>query len=74
MNIVFDPTNTKSIKKIIKTHGKSGLLTTGKSANGENIILTVGEDYITTETLQRNDWIRVNTYWADGTTEETYKR
>lgn len=74
MSIVFDPTSTKNIKKIIKTYGKSGLLTTGETINGESITLSVCENYITIETLQHNGWTRINTYWADGTTEETYKR
>jgi len=26
------------------------------------------------ETLQSNGWSRINTYWEDGTKEETYKR
>lgn len=58
----------------MKNHGAKNLVTTGKNENGENVILIVGEDYRTTETLQSNGWIRVNTYWADGTTEEAYKR
>lgn len=74
MSIIFNPADTKNIKKIIKTYGKSGLLTMGETANGESVTLSVCEDYITTETLQRNGWTRINTYWADGTTEESYKR
>lgn len=74
MSIIFDPTNTKSIKKIIKTYGKSGLLSMGEAANGDSVTLSVCADHITTETLQRNGWTRINTYWADGTAEESYKR
>lgn len=54
--------------------GESGLLVTGKNAEGENVVLSVSRDVITTEAAQNNSWIRVNTYYRDGTREETYKR
>lgn len=46
--------------------------------DGEFIIIKRGEvdnlEFYQTETHQNNNWIRVNTYWEDGTVEETYKR
>lgn len=33
-----------------------------------------GEKYYTVETLQKNGWIRVETYWEDGTVEEDYRK
>lgn len=74
MSIIFNPADAKSCEKIIKTYGKSGLLTMGEAANGDSVTLSVCADHITTETLQRNGWTRINTYWLDGTTEESYKR
>lgn len=72
--IKFNPDDLKGIRKIIAKYGKKGLLTTGENQYGENIMLSVCEDNVTTETLQSNGWIQVNTYWKDGTVEETYKR
>ena len=70
----FNPENHKTIVSIIDNYGKSGLLVAGKNAEGENVVLSVSSDIITTETAQSNGWIRVNTYHRDGTREEIYKR
>lgn len=70
----FNLENHKVIVSIMDDYGKTGLLITGKNAEGENVTLLVSNDIITTETAQSNGWIRVNTYHRDGTREETYKR
>lgn len=70
----FNLENHKTIVSIMDDYGKSGLLVTGKNAEGENVALSVSSDIITTETAQSNGWIRVNTYHRDGTREEMYKR
>lgn len=70
----FNLENHKVIVSIMDTYGKNGLLITGENAEGESVVLSVGNDIITTETAQHNGWIRVNTYHRDGTREETYKR
>ena len=72
--IVFDPSNPSNIKKIIKKYGQEGLLTMGETVSGESVVLSVCVDHVTTETEQGNGWTRINTYWLDGTTEESYKR
>ena len=51
---------------------------TAKNENGENVIIEIGyvegEMIFTVTTAQTNGWLRVNTYWPDGTVEETYKK
>lgn len=50
-----------------------------ENSRGNAIIVTAGrtEDdmkFITLKTCQDNGWIRVNTYYEDGTFEETYEK
>ncbi len=72
-NINFDPNNFKAMRRIMDKYGENGLFTTGESASGESVTLSVCKTYITTETLQRNGVTRINVYWYDGTTEELYR-
>lgn len=65
----------QEIKKLTK--GKEFPMT-AENENGEVVILEIGyvdgEMIFTVTTAQSNGWLRVNTYWEDGTIEETYKR
>lgn len=74
MENIYFSSDYDTINKLIKKYGVKGLLTSGKNENGENIIITIYSDHITTKTLQQNNWIRINTYWNNGDTEETYER
>ena len=51
---------------------------TAKNEDGENVIIEIGyvdgEMLFTLTTAQSNGWMRINTYWSDGTIEETYKK
>lgn len=45
------------------------------SSDGEwGILGYSGDGGIELRTLQSNDWIRINTYYPDGTTTETFER
>lgn len=50
----------------------------GENENGEVVIVARGENengkFIETKTAQKNNWIRINTYYADGCNEETFIR
>ena len=61
-----------------RTKGKE-MPVTYENSKGENAIITKGisEDgtkFFTVKTMQKNDWIAVNTYYEDGTIEETYEK
>ena len=50
----------------------------GENAYGEHTVLYEGRDssgqpFYTVKTLQHNGFIRVNTYYADESTEETFE-
>lgn len=50
----------------------------GENEDGESQTITVGTDkemgqFFRVTTYQSNDWIRVNIYYEDGTTEELFE-
>lgn len=50
----------------------------GTNEDNEVVIIesgaSIGEKFFRVTTVQKNDWLRINTYWENGTTEETYKK
>ena len=72
-NIDFS-SDYNTIKNLIKKYGEKGLFATGKNEDGESIIITIYSDRVVTKTLQKNNWMRVNTYWADSNIDEIYER
>lgn len=71
---VFGPNDDNQIAEMIRNHAAypRDILAAGES--GEPQTIAVSDDKITVWTLQDNGWTRVNTYWLDGTREETYKK
>lgn len=70
-----------SIKKRTQRYKDDGHTLPAVSENwdGEKTILTEGisEDgnhFFRIRTMQHNGWIAVNTYYEDGSTEETYEK
>ena len=57
--ITFDPADFAGMCRIM-------------DENGEDTCLSVCHDKITVKTHQYNGWVRINTYWRDGTREETF--
>lgn len=78
--IVFDSNDWASIRDTIKKIDEIGCAQVGKTQEGESITFDVGRDedgndYLITEVLQRNGWVRVNNYYpADYYFDETYRR
>ena len=50
----------------------------GTNCDGEYFILERGRDdageYVQMQTAQNNDWMRINTYYQDGSQTETFDR
>ena len=59
------------------TEGRS-LPLMGNNEDNELVIIEEGaregEHFFKVTTVQHNNWCRINTYWEDGTREETYKK
>lgn len=50
-----------------------------ENENGETVIIERFKDdnneyFYRMQTAQKNDWLRINEYYADGTVTETYER
>ena len=63
--------------KFKQQHGALPALS--ENASGEKTILTEGrtedgQHFFRLKTLQHNGWIAVNTYYENGSTEETFER
>ena len=59
--------------ELLLKYGKcEGLV--GTNEDGEKVIVTIDDKSACTRTLQFNGYIRTNTYYPDGTSEETYER
>lgn len=66
----------KEIHKIVmnaEAKGKS-LPLNGKNENGEMVIVEGNASCYRLTTVQKNDWLRINEYYPDGTTTETFEK
>ena len=70
----LDPPDLEGMRKLMDEYGDSETMFPGKNEDGELVFISIYHDRIIQETYQANDWIRRNTYWRDGTREETYKK
>lgn len=70
--IHFDPMDWNSIIKIMDEHGDSKTMFPGTNEHGEDVWISPYPDRVVIKTFQKNGWTRINTYWRDGTCEETF--
>ncbi|MBP5710029.1 MAG: hypothetical protein J6W84_03525 [Bacteroidales bacterium] len=70
--IHFDPNDMKAMIAIMDKHGNSDTMYPGTNENGETVFMSVYPEHIVVSTMQDNGWNRINTYWRDGTHEETF--
>ena len=72
--IVFDPHDLKGMCKLMDKYGNSNTMFPGKNEAGERTHISIFPDKIVVSTFQDNDWIRKNTYYRDGSSDETFER
>ena len=72
--IHFDPTDQEAMNKLMDEHGDSKTMYPGTNEHGESVYISIFDDKIVTMTLQTNGWSRKNTYYRDGSREETFER
>jgi hypothetical protein len=58
----------------MEEHGNSKTMFFGKNESEEPFTVSIHPDKIIVTTYQNNNWIRTNTYYADGTDDETFER
>lgn len=61
-----------SVIRITELYGDSESSFFGENQNGESIVVSVFRDRVVVNTEQSNGFVRVNTYWIDGTIEEIF--
>ena len=70
--IKFDPTDLNGMISLMDDYGDSTTMYPGTNEDGEDIHISIYHDRIVVSTMQENGWNRINTYWRDGTREETF--
>ncbi len=70
----LDPSDFDSMLKLMDELVDSDTMFPGENEAGELTFVSVYRDHIVQATHQANGWVRLNTYWRDGTREETYKK
>lgn len=68
----FNPNNFKSIKNAYNLLKDINTAMFGVNENGETISISANNLSLTLKTFQYNNWIRIQTYYTDGTIEEFY--
>lgn len=70
--IKFNPADHKGMIRLMDDYGDSNTMYPGTNEDGESVNISIYHDRIVVVTMQDNGWNRVNTYWRDGTREETF--
>ena len=66
--------NTASRRQLVREFGDYPDALWGTNENGEKVMLSIRKDGLTERVFQRNHWVRVNEYGAEGQMEgETYE-
>lgn len=72
MKMKFDPSDLDGMRKLMDELGDSTTMFRGENADEEETCLSIYPDRVVCTTYQNNGWVRQNTYWRDGTREETF--
>ena len=72
--IEFNPHDLKGMCRLMDKYGESGTMFPGENENRERVHISIFHDKIVVSTFQTNDWIRKNTYYRDGSCDETYEK
>lgn len=70
--IRFDPNDLAGMIALMDAYGDSTTMFPGTNDNGETVHISIYHERIVVSTMQDNGWNRINTYWRDGTREETF--
>lgn len=73
-SIEFNPHDLKGMRRLMDKYGESNTMFPGKNEIGERVHISIFHDKIVVSTFQTNDWIRKNTYYRDGSRDETFER
>ena len=60
--------------KMMDNYKEYDTMLIGENHDGEMVCVSVFKDKVVVKTIQKNDWIRVNVFYRDGTTDELYEK
>lgn len=70
--VQIDFSNLEQLQVLMRRFGETESMMPGINASGEKQSISFYPDRIELVTFQDNGWERHNTYWYDGTVEETF--
>ena len=70
--IHFDSTDLASMNRLMDELGDSATMFPGENENGETVYISIYHTRIVIRTLQENHWVRLNTYYRDGSCDEIF--
>ena len=71
-SIHFDSNDLKGMKELMDKLGDSTSMFSGENENGETVYISIYHTQIVIKTMQKNHWVRLNTYYRDGSSDETF--
>lgn len=66
--------SVKGRAELMALHERFEMPLSATTDNGELSTLSINKDNITVSTFQKNNWVRINVYHADGMIEELYEK
>lgn len=72
--IKFAPQDFEDMLQLMDRYEDFDTMLMGTGENDECVTLSVYADKIIRQTYQENGWIRISTYWRDGTIDEEFKK
>ena len=73
MKIKFDPSDLKSMRKLMDECGNCYAPFMGVNDDNEGTTTSVYSDKIIVVTFQKNGWTRKNIYYYDGSSDELFE-
>lgn len=73
-SIEFNPHDLKGMCALMDKYGNNETMFPGENEAGERVHISIFPDKIVVATFQTNDWLRKNTYYRDGSRDETFER
>ena len=70
--LYFNPNDLEGMRKIMDEHGDDETMYPGTNENGEDVFISIFPERIVVSTMQSNGWNRINTYYRDGSVDETF--
>lgn len=72
IEIVFDPLDLDEMRDLMAKHGDRKFPFCGLNGDQEEVEISIFHEKIVIRTYQSNGWVRISTYWPDGSYEDIF--